>query len=185
MIDFSDLKDAARPLRFFDEFSRIPHGSGNTALIADYLVDFAKERGLEYMRDAYDNVVIRKPATRGMESRDAVIIQGHLDMVCQKTENCSIDFSKDSLEIFIDGEDIILKKYSMMKKINDLAQELTDAIYTFTRHNVFITDTNIIIAGSGNLKKTYIKQPISNFIEKSILPFLIAFPVTKGIPSST
>ena len=74
----------------------------------------------------------------------------------------------DNLEVFIEEENIILKKYSMMNKINDLAQELTDAIYTFTKHNVFITDTNTILAGSGALKKEYINMPISNFIEKSI-----------------
>lgn len=74
----------------------------------------------------------------------------------------------DNLEVFVDNEDIILRKYSMMNKINDLSQELTDAIYTFTKHNVFITDTDIVLAGSGNLKKTYINKPISNFIEKSI-----------------
>lgn len=74
----------------------------------------------------------------------------------------------DNLEVFIDNEDIILKKYSMMNKINDLSQELTDAIYTFTKHSVFITDTDTIIAGSGKLKKDYINKPISNFIEKSI-----------------
>lgn len=74
----------------------------------------------------------------------------------------------DNLEVFVDNEDIILKKYSMMNKINDLSQELTDAIYTFTKHNVFITDTDLIIAGSGKLKKDYINKPISNFIEKSI-----------------
>ena len=74
----------------------------------------------------------------------------------------------DNLEVFVENEDIILKKYSMMNKINDLSQELTDAIYTFTKHNVFITDTDLIIAGSGKLKKDYINKPISNFIEKSI-----------------
>jgi len=74
----------------------------------------------------------------------------------------------DNLEVFVDNEDIVLKKYSMMNKINDLSQELTDAIYTFTKHNVFITDTDLIIAGSGKLKKDYINKPISNFIEKSI-----------------
>ena len=74
----------------------------------------------------------------------------------------------DNLEIFIDNEDIILRKYSMMNKINDLAQELTDAIYTFTKHNVFITDTDTIIAGSGTLKKDYLNKSISNFIIKSI-----------------
>ena len=74
----------------------------------------------------------------------------------------------DNLEVYVEGEDIILKKYSMMNKINDLSQELTDAIYTFTKHNVFITDTDLIIAGSGKLKKNYINKPISNFLEKSI-----------------
>jgi len=74
----------------------------------------------------------------------------------------------DNLEVFVNDEDIILKKYSMMNKINDLSQELTDAIYTFTKHNVFITDTDIVIAGSGKLKKIYLNKPISNFIEKSI-----------------
>ena len=74
----------------------------------------------------------------------------------------------DNLEVFVNDEDIILKKYSMMNKINDLSQELTDAIYTFTKHNVFITDTDIVIAGSGKLKKIYLNKPISNFIVKSI-----------------
>ena len=53
-----------------------------------------------------------------------------------------------------------------MNKINDLSQELTDAIYTFTKHNVFITDTDTVIAGSGKLKKDYLNKSISNFIEK-------------------
>ena len=74
----------------------------------------------------------------------------------------------DNLEIFVVNEDIILKKYSMMNKINDLAQELTDAIYTFTKHNVFITDTDSVIAASGKLKKDYINKNISSYIEKSI-----------------
>jgi len=74
----------------------------------------------------------------------------------------------DNLEIFINDEDIIFKKYSVIKKINDLAQELTDAIYTFTKHNVLITDNDIVLAASGSLKKTYFKKPISNQIRKSI-----------------
>lgn len=74
----------------------------------------------------------------------------------------------DNLEIFVENEEIILKKYSMMNKINDLAQELTDAIYTFTKHNIFITDTDMVIAASGNLRKKYMNKSISNFIEKSI-----------------
>lgn len=74
----------------------------------------------------------------------------------------------DNLEIFVQNEEIILKKYSMMNKINDLAQELTDAIYTFMKYSIFITDTDQIVAGSGPLKKNYINKNISDFIVESI-----------------
>ena len=74
----------------------------------------------------------------------------------------------DNLEIFVVNEDIILKKYSMMNKINDLAQELTDAIYTFMKHSIFITDTDQVVAASGPLKKKYLNKNISDFITESI-----------------
>ena len=74
----------------------------------------------------------------------------------------------DNLEIFVKDEDVILKKYSMMNKINDLAKELTDAIYTFMKHSIFITDTDIIVAGSGPLKKDYVNKNISNSLIESI-----------------
>jgi len=74
----------------------------------------------------------------------------------------------DNLEIFVVNEDIILKKYSMMNKINDLAQELTDAIYTFMKHSIFITDTDQVVAASGSLKKRYLNKNISDFITESI-----------------
>lgn len=74
----------------------------------------------------------------------------------------------DNLEIFVEGEEVILKKYSMMNKINDLAQELTDAIYTFMKHSIFITDTDQVVAGSGPLKKAYLNKSISDFITESI-----------------
>lgn len=74
----------------------------------------------------------------------------------------------DNLEIFVSGEEIILKKYSMMNKINDLALELTDSIYTFMKHSIFITDTDQIVAASGPLKKKYLNKNISEFITESI-----------------
>ena len=74
----------------------------------------------------------------------------------------------DNLEIFVQNEEIILKKYSMMNKINDLAQELTDAIYTFMKHSIFITDTDTVVAGSGSLKKKFLGRNISDFITESI-----------------
>ena len=74
----------------------------------------------------------------------------------------------DNLEIFVENEEIILKKYSMMNKINDLATELTDAIYTFMKHSIFITDTDQVVAASGPLKKKYLNKNISEFITESI-----------------
>ena len=74
----------------------------------------------------------------------------------------------ENLEIFVQNEEIILRKYSMMNKISDLALELTDAIYTFMKHSIFITDTDQIVAGSGPLKKKYLNKPISEFISQSI-----------------
>lgn len=75
----------------------------------------------------------------------------------------------ENLEIYVDSdENIVLKKFSIMNKITDLSQELTDAIYSFVRHNVVITDNNKIIAASGKIKKEYINQPISNNVEEMI-----------------
>ena len=69
---------------YFEKLCTIPRGSGNTDGIASYLISFAKERGLESYRDAANNVIIRKNGTAGYEESAPVIIQGHLDMVCEK-----------------------------------------------------------------------------------------------------
>ena len=97
MIKIPEYIDAERLFSYFEAFSAIPHGSGNTKAIADFFVDFAKERGLDYYRDEYDNVVIRKGATKGYEDRPTVIIQGHLDMVAEKKSGATIDMEKEGL----------------------------------------------------------------------------------------
>ena len=104
MLNISDHKSIEKVVRFFEEFSAIPHGSGNTSMIADYLVDFAKKRNLDYTRDAADNVVIRKRATFGLEDRPAIIFQGHLDMVAEKKPGSDIDMEKDGLKLYRDGD---------------------------------------------------------------------------------
>lgn len=104
MLNIDGFSSIEKVVRFFEEFSAIPHGSGNTSLIADYLVDFAKKRGLEYKRDGADNVVIRKGATKGYEDRPAVIFQGHLDMVAEKKPGASIDMEKEGLTLYRDGD---------------------------------------------------------------------------------
>ena len=78
--------------RYFEEICAIPHGSGNMEKIRDYVVAFAKQRGLWVYTDKWCNVVIKKPATNGYEDHPAVILQGHLDMVCEKTPDSTFDF---------------------------------------------------------------------------------------------
>ncbi len=91
-------------LRYFEELCAIPHGSRDTKRISDYCVRFAKEQGLRYVQDESNNVVIYKPASEGYEEHPTVILQGHLDMVCEKDGNCDIDFSTDGLRLRHDGE---------------------------------------------------------------------------------
>ena len=91
-----------RVFYYFEEIAKIPHGSGNTKQISDYLVGFAKEHNLEYYQDELNNVIIIKEATAGYESAEPVIIQGHMDMVCEKESGCTIDFEKDGLDLYVE-----------------------------------------------------------------------------------
>lgn len=87
---------------FFEEISRIPRGSYNTQAISDYCADFAAKRGLEYVQDDLGNVIIKKQGTAGYEASEPVILQGHLDMVCEKTVDSTHDFTKDPIEIYVE-----------------------------------------------------------------------------------
>ena len=93
-----------RVFYYFEQIANIPHGSGNTKQISDYLVSFAKEHKLEYYQDAINNVILIKEATQGYEQAEPIIIQGHMDMVCEKESGCTIDFEKDGLELYVDGD---------------------------------------------------------------------------------
>ena len=90
--------------RFFEEICAIPHPSYHEEKIADYLCAFAAERGLECYRDALHNVLIKKPATPDRVNDAPLMFQGHTDMVCVKTADCTIDFMKDGLELYLDGD---------------------------------------------------------------------------------
>lgn len=89
---------------YFEEIASIPHGSRNTKKISDYLVNFAKERDLTVYQDELNNVVIIKEATAGYENSEPIIIQGHMDMVCEKENSSTIDFENDGLELYVDGD---------------------------------------------------------------------------------
>lgn len=91
---------------YFEEISKIPRGSGNEKAISDYLVSFAKNLGLDVIQDETLNIVIKKPATKGYENAPGVILQGHMDMVCEKNKGTEHDFEKDPLKLRIDGDNI-------------------------------------------------------------------------------
>jgi len=90
--------------KYFEEISLIPRGSGNMDKISEYCMEFAKTHSLKAIRDEANNVVIFKEGTKGFENSAPVILQGHLDMVCQKENTSNIDFEKDGLDIYIDGD---------------------------------------------------------------------------------
>jgi len=89
---------------YFEQLTRIPRGSGNERQASDYLVGFARQRKLEVVQDEALNIIIRKPGTSGFEHAPAVIIQGHMDMVCEKVVGSQHDFSKDPLSLKIEGD---------------------------------------------------------------------------------
>lgn len=89
---------------YFEQISKIPRGSGNEKQVSDYLVNFAKEHNLEYVQDDTLNVVIKKNASKGYENAPSIIIQGHMDMVCEKNGDKIHDFEKDPITLLIDGD---------------------------------------------------------------------------------
>lgn len=87
--------------RFFEDFSAVPRGSGFEKGASDFLVQFAKDRSLDVTQDAANNVVIRKPGSRGAEEKPPVIMQGHMDMVCEKVAGCDHDFHKEGIDMSV------------------------------------------------------------------------------------
>ena len=96
--------EPAAVFAYFEKLCSIPHGSRNTKLISDYLVSFAQEQGLRYIQDGSNNVIIFQEGTCGLEDRPPVIIQGHMDMVCEKDADCLIDMDREGLDVTHDDE---------------------------------------------------------------------------------
>ncbi|MDE6024512.1 MAG: aminoacyl-histidine dipeptidase, partial [Lachnospiraceae bacterium] len=88
---------------YFQKLASIPHGSGNTDRIAEFCMEFAGEHGLKARRDKANNVVIFADGTPGYEQSEPVILQGHLDMVCEQDEDCGKDMQKEGVEVCTDG----------------------------------------------------------------------------------
>ena len=93
-----------RVFYYFEQISSIPRGSGNEKAVSDYCLSVAKGLGLEAFKDEFNNVVIKKPASKGYENSEGVIIQGHLDMVCEKDKKTEHDFKTEGIKLVVDGD---------------------------------------------------------------------------------
>ena len=101
--------EPASVFSYFEEICAIPHGSYHTKAISDYLVDFAKAHGLRYIQDEVNNVILFQDGTCGYEDHPPVILQGHMDMVCEKDADCPLDMDRDGLDVTHDGVSVYAK----------------------------------------------------------------------------
>ena len=116
---------------YFEQLCAIPHGSGNTKPISDFLVAFAKENGLRYIQDEANNVILFGDATPGYEDHPPVILQGHMDMVCEKDEDCPIDMDTQGLDVTHDGQ-YVFARGTTLGGDNGIAVAYAMAILTDT-----------------------------------------------------
>ncbi len=98
---------------YFEEICKIPHGSGHTRQISDYLKAFADEHGLYCRQDELNNIIMIKEASKGYEDHEPVLLQGHMDMVAVKDADCTIDMTKDGLQLEILGDRLTAKGTSL------------------------------------------------------------------------
>lgn len=101
--------EPAEVFGYFEQLCAIPHGSRNTKQISDFLVSFAKEQGIRCVQDSLNNILMFQEGTCGYENHPPIILQGHMDMVCEKDEDCPINMETDGLEIAHDGTCVFAK----------------------------------------------------------------------------
>lgn len=152
--------------RYFEEICGIPHGSSHTELISNYLVDFAKEHGLKFIQEECGNVIIFKKASRGYENAPTVILQGHMDMVCEKDEKADIDFLKDGLELQV-KDDYIFANHTTLGGDDGIAlayvlavmaaPDLEEGIRHPALEAVFTVDEEIGMLGAAALDASVLK----------------------------
>ena len=151
-----------RVFHYFEKICSIPHGSGNMSQIASFCENFAKEHKLEYVRDEHDNVVVFKPASKDKEGVAPIILQGHMDMVCQKAEGCTTDFLKDGIEPYIDGG-FVKANGTTLGADNGIAVAMILAILESDEYKhppieaVFTVDEEIGLLGAGKLDCSQLK----------------------------
>ncbi|MGL6106724.1 aminoacyl-histidine dipeptidase, partial [Romboutsia sp.] len=117
--------------KYFDEISQIPRGSDNEKAISNYLKKFGEDLGLETVQDNALNIIIRKPATKGYENCPGVILQGHMDMVCEKNKDTQHDFEKDPIKLRLE-DDMIYATGTTLGADNGIAVAMGLAVLVST-----------------------------------------------------
>ncbi len=151
-----------RVFYYFEQICDIPHGSGDMGGVSRYCRNFAINHSLDYYMDDAKNVIIYKPATEGYEDAEPVILQGHLDMVCQKAEGVEIDFFEQGIEPYVDG-DFVKAKGTTLGADNGIAVAMMLAILEDNSlchpavEAVFTTDEEIGMVGARQLDMSKLK----------------------------
>ena len=156
------------PLRLWHHFyylNQVPRGSKKEEKVIAFMVDFGKRLGLETIVDETQNVLIKKPATAGMENRKTVVLQSHLDMVHQKNANTTFDFDKQGIEMYIDGDWVKAKGTTLgadnglgvaaimsILESADIAHPALEALFTI--------DEETGMTGAKGLKANFLKGEI-------------------------
>lgn len=152
-----------KAIKHFYEICEIPHGSGDMEKISDFCVDFAKKNGLKYVKDNACNVIIYKDASAGYETFEPIILQGHLDMVCQKEAGLDFDFLADGIKILEQG-DFLTANGTTLGADNGIAVAI---VLTILEDNtlshpaieaVFTTDEEIGMVGASALDVSLLKS---------------------------
>jgi len=154
--------EPARVFHYFEEISAIPRGSGHMEAISRYCMAFAEAHGLRAIRDEANNVIIYKEASCGYEKSKPVILQGHLDIVCQKDADSTIDFENEGLTLYTEG-DYIRARGTTLGADNGIAVAMilsvleSDSLAHPPLEAVFTTDEEIGMIGAGKLSMNVLK----------------------------
>jgi dipeptidase D len=149
----------------FEEICKYPRASKKEEKIAEYIVSVGKRLGLQVEKDKFGNIVIRKPATPGKENLKAVVLQGHIDMVCEKNRDVEHDFDKDPIYPYIDG-DWVKAKGTTLGADNGIGVACALAVLEATdvEHGplecLFTLDEETGLTGASSLKKNWLKADI-------------------------
>lgn len=147
---------------YFEEIANIPHGSWNCGPISQYLVDFAQKHGLRHIRDKSNNVIIFKDGSAGYEDHEPMILQGHMDMVCQKDEGCDVNFETDPLDLVVEG-DLVFARGTTLGADDGIAMALflavlaDDTIAHPPLEVVFTADEEVGLIGANAIDLSMLK----------------------------